>query len=124
MTRKRMSKKYNCSFLLIKPALIPIGPQEQTADPRRSLAHLITDVLRVDTGRAFYNQLVMHRADNETVPERLHGVSQDVPGNGLRQVLDHFWPIGFQPGPLAQVGAFVGHTAGTEAVHADARLDV
>lgn len=33
-------------------------------------------------------------------------------------------PIGFQPGPLPQVDAFVGHALGAETVHADPGLDV
>lgn len=66
----------------------------------------------------------MHRAHNKAVPEGLHGIGQNVPGHGLHQVLRDLWTIGFQPGPLPQVDALVGHALGAKAVHADAGLNI
>ena len=122
--RAARNKAAHVSFFLIKVTFVAIGPQEQTADPWWSSAHLVTDFLQIDAGAAFDNQLIMHRSHDETVPERLHGIGQNVAGDRLDNVFRDFRPVGFQPGPFAQVGAFVGHALGAEAIHADAGLDV
>ena len=58
------------------------------------------------------------------MPEGFHGVGKYVPGHRLYEVFGNLWAVSFQPGPLSQVDAFVGHALGAKPVHTDAGFDV
>ena len=110
--------------LLIKLALVPVRPEQQAWNPRRRPAHLIADRLQGHFGAALDDKLVMDASHDEAVAEGLHGVCQDIPGHRLHEVFRDLRTIGFEPGPLPQVDAFIGHALGAETVHADPGLDV
>lgn len=112
------------SFLFVELAFVPVRPEQQARNPGRRPAHLIADRLQGYIGAALDDEFVMDAPHDETVPEGLHGVCQNVPGHGLHKVFRDLRPVGFQPGPLPQVDAFVGHALGAETVHADPGFDV
>ena len=60
-------------LLLIERALVAIGAEEEAGDPGRGAAHHIADRAEVSLRRALDNELIMHRADDETVAGRMGG---------------------------------------------------
>ena len=116
-----------CPFLLlhIKPALVPIGPELDAREPRRRPAHLLTDRVERYTGATFYDQLVMHMPDDLAVAQGPHGVGQNVPANGLHDVLDELRAIALYPGPvLCGVDPHIGDRLTAETILAESGLDV
>ena len=101
-------------FLPIKLTLVPVGAEEEAGDPGRGAAHHVADRTEVSLRRALDDELVMHRADDEAVAERPHGVGQDITGDSLDNILGDLGTVGLKPGPLAEVRALVGHAVGTE----------
>ena len=67
----------------------------------------------------------MYVADDLTVTERFHGVSQNIPAHGLHDVLDEFGTVTLDPGPvLCGVYPHVGDGLSSESVLTDLRLHV
>ena len=60
-------------LLLIERALVAGGAEEEAGDPGRGAAHHIADRAEVSLRRALDNELIMHRADDETVAGRMGG---------------------------------------------------
>ena len=60
-------------LLLIERALVAVGAEEEAGDPGRGAAHHIADRAEVSLRRALDNELIMHRADDETVAGRMGG---------------------------------------------------
>lgn len=65
-------------IFLVELALISIRPKEQTRNPRWRPAHLIADIPQGHTGAALDDKFIVDAADDEAVPERLHGIGQRV----------------------------------------------
>ena len=62
----------------------------------------------------------MYVADDLTVTERFHGVSQNIPAHGLHDVLDEFGTVTLDPGPvLCGVDPHVGNRLSSETFHTD-----
>lgn len=62
---------------------------------------------------------------NTASAERLHGVAQDIPADGLHNIFAKFWPVRFQPFPLFRAAdAHVGDGVAAELIGTDLRLDV
>ena len=67
----------------------------------------------------------MDVADDEAVPESLHGIAEDVAGDGLDDIFCEFWTIAFDALPfLCGADAEVGDGFTAEAVFIDPGLDV
>ena len=116
-----------CPFLLllVKLALIPVGAELDTRQPRRRPAHLLTNGIQRYLRRALYNQLVMHVPNDLAVAQGPHGVSQDVPADGLHDVLDELRSVTFDPGPvLCGIDAHVGDGLSAKTILADPGLDI
>ena len=60
-------------LLLIERALVAVGAEDKAGDPGRGAAHHIADRAEVGLRRALDNELIMHRADDETVAGRMGG---------------------------------------------------
>ena len=60
-------------FLPVKLALVAVGAEEEAGDPGRGAAHHLADRAEVSLRRALDNELIMHRADDETVAGRMGG---------------------------------------------------
>ena len=112
-------------MLHIKPAFIPIGSELDAREPWRRPAHLLADRVEGYAGAAFYDQLVMHVPDDLAVAQGPHGVSQDVPADGLHDILDELRTVALDPGPvLCGINAHVGDGLAAETVLAEPGLDV
>ena len=68
----------------------------------------------------FDDQLVMNVPDDEAMAEGLHGIGQDVPADSLHDILDKFWTVRFDSGPLLlSVHAHIGDGLAAEHVIID-----
>ena len=88
------------SVFFVKIGLVAIGAEQDVRQPFRRSAHLLTDHIQVNIRAAFDDQFVMNVTDDEAVPERFHGVTEDVPADGLDDVLHKFRSVGFDAFPL------------------------
>ena len=66
---------------------IAVRPEIQTFDPRRCPSHLPTDGVQGYVHTALDDQLIVDMADDKTVGQRPHGVHENIPGDGLDDVL-------------------------------------
>ena len=80
------------SFHFVELAFVPVRPEQQARNPGRRPAHLIADRLQGYIGAALDDEFVMDAPHDETVPEGLHGVCQDVPGHGCTRFSVTFGP--------------------------------
>lgn len=63
--------------------------------------------------------------DNEVVGEGAHGICQDVPADGLHDVLHELWAVALDPAPfLLGIDSHVGDRLSSEFVLTDLRLHV
>ena len=77
------------------------------------------------TGVAFYNQFIMDMSDYKTMPESLHGITEDIAADGLDDVLHELRSVGFDAFPLlCGANAFVGDGFSAILVFSDAGLHV
>ena len=88
------------SVFFIKIGLVAVGAEQDIRHPVRRSAHLLADYIQVNLRTAFDNQLIMNMTDDETVPESLHGIAEDVAADGLNDVLHEFRTIGFDALPF------------------------
>lgn len=108
-----------CFFLvfLIKITFISVRPEQQPFSPRRRPTHLLTDGVNADIPVAFDDKFIMDMANNITASQRLHGIAEDVPADGLDDVLHELRAIAFEPFPLlCCADAFIGDGFPAEAV--------
>ena len=81
---------------------------------------MLTDGIQRDVRTTFNDEFIMDVADDLTAAEGFHGVSQDIPTHGLHDVLDKFWTVRFDPGPvLCGIDPHVGDRLSAETVLAD-----
>ena len=81
---------------------------------------MLTDGIQRDVRTAFNDEFIVDVADDLTAAEGFHGVGQDIPTHGLHDVLDKFWTVRFDPGPvLCGIDPHVGDRLSAEAVLAD-----
>ena len=116
-----------CHFLLlhIKLTLVAIGPELDAREPRWRPAHLLTDRVEGYAGAAFYDQLIMHVADDLTVAQGPHGVGQNVPADGLHDILHELWTVALDPGPVLRgVDPHIGDGLAAETVLAESGFDI
>ena len=114
-----------CSVLFIEFAFITIGPQQEAGDPRRRPAHELADMVQGYLRAGFDDHFIMDVPDDPAVLQRIHGICQDVPADGLHYVLREFWPVALDPAPLPLcVGSHISDGLAAEPVHADAGLYV
>ena len=97
------------SVFLIKLCFVSIRTEQDARHPVRRSAHLLTDHIQVNVRAAFDNKLIMNMTDDEAVPERLHGVAEDVAADSLDDVLHELRSVGFDAFPLlCGSNAFIG----------------
>ncbi len=112
-------------MLLVKLTLVSVGAELDAREPRRCPAHLLTDRLQAHIRAAFDDQLVMHVPDDLAIAQSPHGIGQDVPADGLHDVLHELRAVALDPGPmLCGVDAHVGDGLAAETVLADPGLDI
>lgn len=62
----------------------------------------------------------MDMSDNETVPEGLHSITENVAADGLDNILHEFRPVGFDAFPLlCRAHAFIGDGFSAELIGTD-----
>ena len=112
-------------ILLVEHRLVPISAELDAVDPRRRPAHLLANGFERYIRRAFDDELIMDVRHDEATTERAHGVCEDVPRHGLRNVLDKLRPVGFDALPMLRgTRPLIGYGFTAELVHTDAGLDV
>lgn len=112
-------------LFLIKIAFVPVCPELYAGDPRRRPSHLLTDCIEGYVRAALDDQLVVDVPDDLTVRERPHGVGQNVTTYGLNDVLDEFWAVTFDAGPVLRgVDPHVSDALAAESILADPGLYV
>ena len=113
------------SPFFIESAFITIGPQQEAGDPRRRPAHKLADMVQGHFRRCFDDHFIMDVPDYPAVLQRIHGICQDVPADGLHYVLCEFRPVALDPAPLLlRVGPHISDGFASEPVHADPGLYV
>ena len=113
------------SVFFIKIGFVPIGAEQDVRHPVRRSAHLLTDHIQVNIRAAFDDQFVMNVTDDEAVPERFHGVTEDVPADGLDDVLHELRTVGFDTFPLfCGANSFIGYRFAAILVFSDTGLHV
>lgn len=74
---------------------------------------------------AFDDQLIMNVTDDEAVPERFHGVTENVAADGLDDILHELWTVGFDTFPLfCGTDSFIGYRFAAILVFSDVGLHV
>ena len=113
------------SVFFVKIGLVAIGAEQDVRQPFRRSAHLLTDHIQVNIRAAFDDQFVMNVTDDEAVPERFHGVTEDVPADGLDDVLHELRTVGFDTFPLfCGANSFIGYRFAALLVFSDTGLHV
>ena len=74
------------SVFFIEIRNVSVGTELKTLCPGWRSAHLLTHGFQRHARIGFYDQLVMDVGDNRAAAQRLHGVAQDIAGNGLHAV--------------------------------------
>lgn len=64
------------------------------------MAHLFADCSKGNFRGTFDDQLIMDMSDYGAVPERLHGIGEDIAADCLDDILHEFWSVGFYAFPL------------------------
>ena len=96
-------------LLLIERALVTIRTKVDAGKPGRSLPHDFANLLQGSFLRALNDQLIVNMADDGILGKALHCMGKHISGDGLRNVLDDFRAIRFNPTPLfAGIVAHVG----------------
>ena len=88
------------SVFFIKIGFVAVGAEQDIRHPVRRSAHLLADYIQVNLRTAFDNQLIMNMTDDETVPESLYGIAEDVAADGLDDILHELRTVGFDAFPL------------------------
>ncbi len=97
------------SVFFIKIGLITVSSEQDVRHPVRSSAHLLAYNIQVNIGAAFDDQLIMHMPDDKAVPERLHRVAENIPADGLNDILHELRTVGFDAFPFfCRSNTFVG----------------
>ena len=113
------------SVFFIKIGLVAVGTKQDIRHPVRRSAHLLADCIQVNLRTAFDNQLIMNMTDDETVPESLHGIAEDVAADGLNDVLHKLRTVGFDAFPfLCCSDPFVGDGFAATLIFSDTWLHV
>ena len=113
------------SVFFVKIGLIAVGAEQDVRHPVRRSAHLLTNNIQVNIGTAFDDQLVMNMSYNEALPERLHGVTEDVAADGLNDVLHKLRTVGFDAFPfLCGSDSLIGYGFAAILVFSDTWLHV
>ena len=87
-------------FLPVRPAHIPVRPELQAFDPIRSPAHYLADFLQFVSLSRLDDDLVMYMPDDPVALQAPHRLGQDVPADGLDDVLRELRSVGLQPFPF------------------------
>ena len=112
-------------LFLIKIAFVPVCPELYAGDPRRRPSHLLTDCIEGYVRAALDDQLVVDVPADKAVRERTHSVGEDVSGDGLYDVLDEFWAVTLDAGPVLRgVDPHVSDALAAESILADPGLYV
>lgn len=113
------------SIFHIKLCFVPVCSKLDSGQPCRAAAHLRADDLVVDVLAALDDQFIVDVAADEAVGEGSHGVAEDVPADGLDDVLDELRTVGLDPLPFFRTAdAHVDDGFSAEAVLPDPGLDV
>ena len=112
-------------LFLIKIAFVPVCPELDAGDPRRRSLHLLTDCIEGYVRAALDDQLVVDVPADKAVRERTHSVGEDVSGDCLYDVLDEFWAVTLDAGPVLRgVDPHVSDALAAESILADPGLYV
>ena len=113
------------SVLPVPFCFIPVCPEQKTGNPGRGPGHDLADGFDVCFSRCFDDHLVMDMADDAVIAEVLHGIGEDIAGDGLDDVFDNLGTEGFNPVPFfAGRHAFIGNGYAAESVDRDFRLRI
>ena len=88
------------SVFFVEIGLVAVGAEQDIRHPVRRSAHLLADHIQVNIGATFDDQLIMNMANDEAVPERFHGVTEDVAADSLDDVLYIFRAVRFDAFPF------------------------
>lgn len=81
---------------------------------------MFADGIKINAGITFDDEFVMDMADDKAVAEGLHGIAEDIPADGLHDVLHEFRTVGFDAFPfLRGADANVGDGFAAELVSSD-----
>ena len=88
------------SVFFIKAGFVAVGTEQDVRHPVRRFAHLLANHTQVNVRAAFDDQLIMNVTDDKAVPERFHGVAENVAADCLDDVLHELRTVGFDAFPL------------------------
>ena len=80
------------SVFFVEIGLVAVGAEQDIRHSVRRSAHLLADHIQVNIGAAFDDQLIMNMANDEAVPERFHGVTEDVAAEAWTMFSTYFGP--------------------------------
>lgn len=116
---------YSLVILLIEIALISIPADQDVWHPFRRAAHNVAEALYRNFRAAFDDQLIVDMADNPAEGQIPHGKAQEIPGDGLDDVLHEFRTVGFYPFPfLRGADSLIGDGFSAETVFSNAGLHI
>ena len=86
---------------------------------------MLANHIQVNIGAAFDDQFIMDVPDDEAMPEGFHGIAEDVPTDGLHDILNELRTIGFDAFPfLCGSNTFISYGFAAELILTDTRLHV
>lgn len=88
------------SVFFIKIGFVAVSAEQDIRHPVREPSHLFADDFQINARIAFDNQFIMDMSDDETMPEGLHGIAEDVAADGLDDILHELRTVGFDAFPL------------------------
>ena len=113
------------SVFFIKISFVSVCSKQDVRHPVRGSAHLLTYGFQVNAGIAFDDQFIMNVTDDKAVPERFHGVAENVAADGLDDILHEFRSVGFNAFPLLRrANTFIGDGFSAELIDTDAGLHI
>ena len=86
---------------------------------------MLANHIQVNIGAAFDDQFIMDVPDDEAMPEGFHGIAEDVPTDGLHDILNELRTVGFDAFPLlCRSNTFICDGLTTELILTNAGLYV
>ena len=114
-----------CSVLFIKIAFVSVCPQQEPRDPRRSPSHKLADIIQGYLRRSFDDHLIVYMSDDPIIPQRVHGIGQNITADSLDDVLGELGTVTLDPAPfLLGIGSHIGDGFAAELVFTDPGLNV
>jgi len=113
------------SVFFVKLCFVSVSTEQDVRHPVRGSSHLFADGFQVNAGTAFDDKLIMDVSDDKAVPESFHCIAEDIPTDGLHDVLHELRTVGFDAFPLlCGAHTFIGDGFTAELVLTDTGLHI